>query len=329
MYIDRRTEILNALNEATRIMDNWIKGRQKGDSSILPDYVVAALKNAIVVCDGDVPRECREVCMQAQILGEELRAYLIQSEGKVNPNGSPVGSFWSPISKIVDLCSKCETPYVEQLESVKTLVEQKVSPDQIAFCIYGTRSANGGYIGPFVTPHGTADVGKINRAAKSEEDQEAVLGKDWYPPWKSNPFEQRRKDAAARVEAYRKLEEGPKRVTDPATVEELLNDGAYVQQIEKAKGVSRAEILAVADRIGIPAIDQPGWVNKTPAKTVPKTPEDAERLKSAIVQHMTSNPDDGSAEAVASLKEQGIETTSQQVAAIWKAHKDRQGKQQT
>lgn len=351
MLDDRQSAIVGATHEALRVTDNWIKGLQRGDSLVLADTVVMALRNMVIVCEsGSVPVECRELQTAIQRMAEELRQYAQAYDGKVNRDGSPVGSFWGAVRCLEEIVRKVDVPYVEQLESVCELRAQHVSDDQIAFHIYGHRNK-----GPFVTPNGTVDKRKLDEAAKSQEAQDAILGKGWYPPWKVSASSSRLEQSESRIKAYALLEKGPRRSLDPATIEQMLYDGCYVQQIEKWKDVSRDVVLAEAARLGITPVDAPGWSPKVlqrqaelpvPAEvaTPPEPPETSsseeqnplasidplynlsnadeltDNIRQAVVACITGNPTFGPAEVVADLA-QDFPVTTKHVDKIMKQMK--------
>lgn len=348
MYGDRQSEIVNATNEALRLCDNWIKSLQRGDAMALPEMIVMAFRNMVVVAEsGDVPDKCRDLNIAIGKLGEELRQYVMNYDGKVNPNGSPVGSFWNAVYGIEITVNKADTVYVEQLESIKELYEQKVSKDQIAFHIYGhtyRNPATGQFSskGPFVTEHGIVNTKLLDQAAQSLEAQELILGKDWYPPWKQNIQSNRQKETASRLQAFKTLSDGPKKNFDSRSIEQMLLEGCYVQQIEKYKGVSRNEVLDECERLGITPTNEPGWTAMKQVQQVkPTVPEHMQQLgqqnidkssgspseegfydessgnvKIAVIACMNGNPGYGPPEIVAELAQDGIATNNKQVAQI-------------
>lgn len=360
MFVDRQTEIINAVNEALRMTANWIRDLQKGDSLALPPMIVTALRNMVIVCEGGLPDDCRDLYVAVQKLAEELRQYIQQYDGKINPNGSPVGSFWNALSGVEGLINKVDAPYISQLESVKELREQKVSDDQIAFNIYGLRGK-----GPFVTRNGTVNKRLIDEACASLEAQDRILAiAGWeqiegafYPPWMTNVNTAKRAESADRMKALKALEEGPKANLDPATIKEMLEDGCYVQQIERGKNVTRNEVLEVAKEHGLVPVDEPGWTAKRPLKpsvrpTAPQTIEvdpnsDEESdpleqvlnapekkngrqktevpdlLRTAIVACIDGNPTFGTAEIMEFVEADGMDATPAQIAEVMKGQKKR------
>lgn len=273
-YENRRAIIVDSANEALRVTANWIRDLQKSDAMVLSEYVLMSMKNMIINCEGDVPDECRDLYMAIRRFSEEFHQYTHQYDGKVQQNGSPVGSFWAALSLVQQEAMKTDVQYVQQLESVQELRTQKVSDDQIANHIYGridkvSRKA----IGPFINSMGQVNKRLIDQAAKGIDEQNVILkAAGWpevdgsfYPPWQLQQNTSRHKEVEDRLRAYRILEEGPKQASDPRSIEEMLEDGCYVQIIEKYKRVTRNEVLDIAKRLNIEPQDQPGF-----AKVVPR-----------------------------------------------------------
>lgn len=345
----RTEEIVNACKEVIRQLENWMLEAQKQrlTTKRLPEHTVKAIEYAVAVChSGDTPSECQQLaCIAMPKLGEELRQYLLGQDGSAQPDGLAGPMFWKAAGNIKELLFTVETSEPEQLEPVHALLSQKVSHEQIAKYIYGFRGE-----GPFILKNGMVDYAAVDREAKYPG---SVIPKGWIHPSKKKMADDRQKGLGREMEVYRELEKGPKRYEDPQSVEEMLYAGAFIQQIEKGKNVSREHVLAVAGQLGLKAVDGPEY-RQTMNLKLPETKpleermaaaigepaapsplpgvtaeQDAQFINEQILSVHEGNPNMGSAEIVASLIEQGISVNSQKVAAVLRSYKHAEAKRQS
>lgn len=246
---DRLLEIKKTIDELIRRIETWLGTH---DQPVMPDTVVVAIKAAVMTMhQGDIPRCCQQLNTAVNRLHVEYLGYEGQEHGKYRPeNGSPGPSFWAAAQELAKARHGAEEPTIERLEPVKVLLTQGVSHEQIAQHIYGRRG-----VGPFIDQYGCSDYALIEREAANPG---SVVPENWVPPWHTQFIEQQKKKLEGQLKAFEVLETGRK-YEDPATVEELLAQGAFVQQIELVKGVSRAEILKIAKREGLKAVDGPSY----------------------------------------------------------------------
>ena len=318
--VNRVGEILKSVDEMIRRIEAWMKDPQGGP--VVPPGVQLVIENAAMVCGtGDIPESCRELATVAvPRFAEEFRGYEAREHGKYRAeNGAPGPGFWAAAKAVASARAGSEGPMRERVEPVAVLLRQGVSHDQIAFHIYGRRGA-----GPFVQSNGTADVMLIEKEAATPG---SVVPEDWVPDWQKQALDERKAVLASRLKAFDSLQTA-KKYDDPATVEELLRDGAFVQQIEKVKNVSRAEVLAVAAKAGLAAVDGPGYhpgVEEMSRNEVPKddvTDDTEDRVRSrAISLYTSSNGTKGAAEIAAELRQEGFEIHTNSVSALighWK-----------
>ena len=252
MSVEKRVaEILRAVDEMLRRITRWMGDPEGGP--VVPENVRLAIESTALTCEsGKIPACCRDLAIVAvPRLLEEFRAYNLREYGKVRlESGAPGPSFWGAVKAVVAVRAEAEAPVVERLEPVSVLLGQGVSYDQIARHIYGRRG-----VGPFIQHNGAPDVALIEKEAR---EPGSVIGSDWIPPWHEQSMELRRKEMASKLKSFDRLECATE-YDDPATVEEMLRDGAFVQQIQRAKGVTRDQVMAEARRIGIAAADGPGY----------------------------------------------------------------------
>ena len=332
--MSRMNDILAAVSECVRRIDHWLLNLRPGDRKVLTEDVALGIKIAAVTCaNGDIPEHCRELCTIAvPKLNEELHQYEREIDGKVQPDGSPSPAFWSAAKAVAVARMGADQIGVERLEPVALLLKQGVSPEQIAFHIYGFRGN-----GPFVQANGAVDTLLIEQEAAQPG---SVIKPDWIHPSKRQAVMAKREEAAKRLEAYDALEAGPKTDRDPSTIEGMLRDGCYVQQIEKYKGVSRDEILEVAKKHGLKAIDGPAYVpplamkpaaeligtqQAEPTEAFQAFTEEAEaqgeaEQSDAIVSLSQQYPDLGAPEIAAKYREGGGKIAAREVSRILARH---------
>ncbi|MFO1045349.1 MAG: hypothetical protein U0941_26520 [Planctomycetaceae bacterium] len=248
---NRGKEILRTVDEMLRRIQRWLNDPYGGP--IMPENVGLSIQAALQVCDaGNIPASCRDLATVAvPRLAEECRAYAQREHGKVRPeSGAPGPSFWASVKTVAKARAAAETPVIEKLEPVAVLLQQGVTHDQIARHIYGRRG-----VGPFLQVNGATNIALMEQEATQPG---SVIAADWVPPWHRELLDRRQQDLELQLSAYDQ-QELARHYDDPATVEEMLRDGAFVQQIERAKGTSRDEILEVARTIGVSPIDGPGY----------------------------------------------------------------------
>lgn len=252
----------------------------------LSEDVMLAIESAAIICEkGDVPESCREICtLIMPRLALELDKYQSGDDESRQPNGSPTPSFWVAARHLAKARIDADQTMSPVLEPVSFLLKSGVTHDQIAFHIYGHRGE-----GPFVSGNGIANVALIEQEAANPG---SVIPKDWVHPSKYAAVAAKKKELEAKLEAYKILEAGPKRNTDPATVEQMLQDGCYIQVIQKYKGVTREEVLKAAAKLGIEPKEQPGA-----AEVKPLVPQALQTLSEVEVDGVT--PTDGIKEASA------------------------------
>lgn len=247
---DRTAEILHAVDELIRRVALW-KDDPAGDAMV-PGDIATAIDGAVMICaDGDVPQMCRQLASEAvPAMYEANRRYEANEHGYFRPEtGAPDQPWWKAIIAVEQARLGAVAPVYESIEPVAVLRKQGVTDEQIALSIYGRRGE-----GPFVNSSGSVNYALIQK----EVDQPgSVIPEGWIPPWVDQALAESRKAVQNRLKSYAIIAEN-KRYEDPSTVEELLRDGAYVQQIMNVKHLTRKEVLAEADRLGVKAVDAPG-----------------------------------------------------------------------
>lgn len=310
----RITEILTAVDGCVRRIEGWMTAKPRKPE--IPAEVQAGITELdFIVSTGDLPESCREVATAVARLAEDLRRYTKREYGAIQGDGSPSPAFYASAKSLVAARQGAEAPIRERREPVAILIKQGVSYEQIAWHIYGHRSE-----GPFVQPNGAPDVALIEQEAATPG---SVIPADWLPPWEQDRAGKQKSEMAQRLKAFDTAING-RRIEDPASVEELLRDGAFVQQIERVKGVSRAEVLDVASRCGLVAKDGPGYTptasdiaTSLDASTDDEPPASVSEIEQLVIDaYAASNGEKGAPEIAAELRAAGHAVKSQQVSKI-------------
>lgn len=239
----RESQLLNSIDNYLRVHEAW---------SVSPDDFITeayedALNEAIDAAeDGDVPRNCRKVVFAMDKLAEEWDKF--QRNTTAN-SYKPQASFWRAV-EAVQAGRKAAAP-VERppMESVRTLIDQKVTHRQIAENIYGYKGQ-----GPFLK-NGAIQSHLIEQEA---ERPGSVIPKDWVHPMYLEKDEEERKlqeRRTRRARAAAEQSEAPRKPLEcPESIEDLLLERVSVAQICRMKGCEEAEVLNVARRLNVSTI---------------------------------------------------------------------------
>lgn len=318
--------ITKSVDELIRRIENWMRDDSPQASPIVPEDCALAIEATIItIREGDIPQCCQQLAIAVPRLGEEYRKYENRENGSVRPEtGAPGPAFWSAASAVAKARMGADAPLIERLEPVAMLIKQGVSPEQIGQHIYGRRG-----VGPFIMENRAVDLALIEQEAANPG---SVIPKDWIPPWHKALVENRQKELAGRLAAFDEARD-PRRYEDPGTVESMLRDGCYIQQIEVGKNVTRAQVLEVANELGIKAIDGPTYrpgiatVEVDANSDDSNPPEDAPTGATAnikalvIAEFERTSGESGAAEIARTLRDQGHQVHWRQVASTIQAYK--------
>lgn len=247
----RTAEVIRAVDEVLRRIERWLNDLRGGP--IVPEDIELAIRSSVLICDREeVPESIRDLAIVAvPRLAEELRGYRQLEHGKVRiEDGAPGPGFWAAAKALATTRFRIAEPRTEPLEPVSQLLRQGVTYEQIAHHIYGRRG-----VGPFVQPNGAVDKSLIDKEAK---EPGAVIPAEWIPPWHRSLQRQRESQFKQRLDGYESRRVA-RHYDDPATAEQMLRDGAFIQQVEVAKGMTREEVLQTALNLGLTAVDGPGY----------------------------------------------------------------------
>lgn len=327
-----------AADELIRRVSLWLQDPH-GEPTV-PHALSVQIESAAITCRevGDV---CPGVCVPLQSaiwrVQEEHRGYVTREPGKIRlENGAPGPGFWGALKAVILARVESEPSIIEVLEPVSVLLKQGVSYAQIGTQIYGR-----GGVGPFIQPTGDVNVALIEQEAK---EPGSVVPADWVPLWEIESLKRRKAAIRSPLDAFSAMETA-KKYDDPATVEELLREGAFVQQIERAKNVTREHVLEVASRIGVEAVDGPAYQpalryrssetgvgDNAPASDNGNDDNDEhdsdgddadrEALTELVIEmYQSSNNQKGAAEIATELRQTGQNITTRQVAAMIGHHR--------
>lgn len=247
----RVTQLLIVADEFLRRLLAWLQDPQGGP--MVPERVAVQMHATDQVCSepAKVPESCRALQTAISRVVEEYRGYLERELGRYRPeNGAPGPGFWAAMKAFAVARQQAEQPLLETLEPVGVLLQQGVTHAQIGQHIYGRRG-----VGPFLQANGDVNVPLIEQEAR---EPGSVIPPKWIPPWHTEAEARRRQLLSERLQLFSSMEV-QRSYDDPCTVEEMLQQGAFVQQIERAKGVSRDDVLEAARRMGVAAVDGPGY----------------------------------------------------------------------
>lgn len=326
--MNRKEQILLAVDNLIRVHDDW---ENDDRAPIVPtEAFEQALEDCVhIVCNGDIPTECREMNTAVSRLAVEWEDY--RNLERVNPNGTPHDSMWAAYREIVQARRGAIAPVPRTLESVAQLREQKVPDYQIAK-MYGTRDPSTGlhtptWIGPFFDENGRIRHDQIDKEHKKPG---SVLGKNWVHPDEISRVEKEKLELDTRLKRLESQQEqrDDSPYEDPASIADMLYEGAFPAQIAKTKKVSIREVLEVAKELEITPNDihaEETWEDQKKGREEKFTPEQEELIKNAIlIVHASDEKEEKSASDIAEAVMKTLElngVTPQKVAAVLREHK--------
>lgn len=352
--MSRKTDILAAVDTLKRVHDDWEADDQ---SPVQPTAELERAINATIrTCElGDVPFECRELVQAVDRMGKEWRLY---EAGQRTPDYRPVPAFWEALRGVWRARAGSSRPKARRPEPVSVLIAQKVSYQQIAQRIYGWFNAKlDRFEGPLLDENGNPDLELIH---KEEKEPGAVVPRDWIHPSERERVAEEEQAAQSSLDPSER--HGSIRTEDPASVEELLRQGAFPAQIARVKGISVNDVLAIADDLKItPAVMpnlaamraphepeltpeqdaslQPGWRAGSAGPLEDSDDEDDgdedlqgtdgpqmtdKQLTELIIGTAEQFPNLGSPDLVGKLRDLGAVVTVQKVSGVLRAHRQKQ-----
>lgn len=322
----RKSVIINAISQLKRTHDEW-----EGDSEAprVPTAALeAAIETAVDVCAvGDIPGDCRQLVNSMGLVAREWNRF---KDGAMTTDFRPLPAFWGELGAVFSLLRGVQAAPRRTREPVHVLLDQGVSEYQITHPMHGWLNLETErWEGPLLDEYGNTDFTKLYQ----ERDKPgSVIPADWIHPAE-----------AARIAEEEKQSRGhflsasqPVHDEDPATVEEMLRQGAYPEQVARAKNVSVDEVRSIARKNGIVINERPNLMDrgqdgnkKEPPVTTPgiDPPTDAageEFIKNTIIELHDSDDSLGSADIAAKISDQlGSKVSAQKVAGVIREHKKR------
>lgn len=329
---DRKTAILRSVDTMIAEHDAWANDPHSPEQPT--ERMELAIDAAILECSsGDVPSDCRQLVGAMSALSVRWDDY---RAGSWDGRQRPLPDFWRTFQGVMSARKGANKREYRRPEPVAELIRQKVGYEQIARFIYGD-----GQKGPFLQDGRI----RVDLILKEAEKPGSVIPEDWIHPDEIRREAEELKALNGRLNALQSRDE--KRTEDPATVEELLRQGAFPEQVARVKGVSLEEVRSIAAQCGIETNEMPNLSSlRSPyepelteeqdrgyqpraAETVPDDPDiaeqptlDDEAVNSLILESAEKFPDLGAAEIAAKLAgDLGVEVSGQKVAGVLRSRK--------
>lgn len=259
----RTTQITDAVELVKRVHDDWEADPQA--PAHLTESWEAAITNLVDTCEhGDIPAKCRALVRSVERFGVEWQAY---QSGDFGPGAAPKGSFWSALRDVFEELHGATSTAAKHIEPVHVLLAQMERDParfaHVAKC-YGRRVERrpGEWIwqGPFYDERGSVLEELIVKQAKFETNQdggEQVIPDDWVHPNEQDRVAGEDEALRERLDRLVERESATAAKVDPATIEELLREGQYVDVIARIKHTTEEEVRKVADGLGIEVAERP------------------------------------------------------------------------
>ena len=271
--MSRKDQMLRAVDQLMRVHDDWQSDEKA--PNVPTEAYEEALENCVaIVCNGDIPSECRELETTVSRLAMEWSDY--RNAVKMNANGTPFDSLWSAYHGMVLARKGAIAPVQRTLESVAKLMSEKVPNLQIAK-MYGARTRKSGLFdavweGVFFDESGRVQHDLLEQQAKfdkGEKGAKRVIPEDWIHPAEITRAQKESEDLDKRLKQLESQERQREDTSyeDPATIEELLSQGQFPATVAKIKRCSIEEVLEVSERIGVvpnDKDDEKTWAERHP-----------------------------------------------------------------
>lgn len=242
----RERILLDATDLFLQVHADWSATEQK---LITEQYEESVNDLLFTFASGDLPARCRQLAQAVALLGDEWTDF----EGYVTQfNPQPRDSFWAAVRAVQSARAGSVKPVRKRIEPVAMLVKQNVPLNQIALHIYGhLPPGSTKRVGPFLEN----GIPRHDLIYQEAEKPGSVLGENWVHP-----------EEIARLKAEedvhnRRLERLAERAKSsrpaPESVEELLRQKVYPQQIARMKHISVEDVYREAERLRMPATEMP------------------------------------------------------------------------
>jgi len=231
---DERLDLLfSAIEEVKAQHAEWVQS----DRPYITRGLDEAMGNlATLFAEGGIPAECRELEQLVRTLANEWKAWQADADIR-GATHLPDDSVWRAWELVEQSHDKATAPPIPRIESVKTLRDQGVSDNQICL-IYGWQDARGRY-----------EAWKI-------DEELAHPGKhttDWVDPVTKHRREvaeqQRQLAESIRQKRAEKVER--LNAVAPESLEELVQQGVFLEQICDMKRLTEAEVVEQCQAAGL------------------------------------------------------------------------------
>ncbi len=259
-FLQERTEqLLTAVDNLLRVHDDW-----EADETAPVQPTAAfeiAIGEAIAVGDeGDIPAQCRDLCVALQRLGVEWEKFV---NGLRTPDHRPIASFWGAFRDVIHSRAHSETKELKQPEPVSLLIEQKVPHNQIGRHIWGFQGK-----GPFINSLGQVDSTKILEEAK----EPGKYTKGWVHPEQIARQRDSQRELSRRLGNASRREQVNAKVVEKASIVEMLKEGQYPDVIARVKNVSLEAVLEEARVYSISPAVRPNLAAERSSRELPTVP---------------------------------------------------------
>lgn len=254
--MNRKQHMLASVDNLMRVHEAW-QADEKAD--VPTQKYEQAVEDCVgIVCNGDIPSDCRGVELSVSKLAMEWDLY--RKGEKINSNGTPLDSLWAAYRGVVSARRGAVTPTRRTLESVNKLMTEKVPHLQIAK-MYGIRGPkvdimDAVWVGPFFDEEGRVRHDLIEQQAafdRGEEGAVRVIEEGWEHPAETERVKRESAELDNRIQRL-EAEDEARDITpheDPATIEELLRQGQYPATVAKVKKCSLEEVMRISEQIGL------------------------------------------------------------------------------
>lgn len=273
MSVNRRDQLLNAVDHLVRVHDEWENDPQA------PVYPTARFEAAVNQLRedlerDDVPRNCLEL---ANAINHFLNEWDQYATGYSKAGGVPHASFWKAYRFLIAEREGIRIAAPKRPLPVKMLLSQGVSHNQIALHIYGHNGE-----GPFIQD------GQIESALilKEAEDPGSVIPADWIHPSERERLRIERESLDTRLgyidEQIADAPEEPLQTTDNV----IPNHSDEGDPPESDSGTGEVQDPKSGDEDADP----------------PKSEDDSELLNLALIEVESRNPGKSASELLKILK---------------------------
>ncbi|HTI49766.1 MAG TPA: hypothetical protein VL475_02400, partial [Planctomycetaceae bacterium] len=197
--------------------------------------------------------DCRNLVAAMAKLGGQWVKY---QNGLQTDDFRPLPDFWEAFRQMQTARQGSVARVKQTRESVELLRRDKQPDLQIAK-MYGKYNFDlKKWEGVFFTDRGVPNSALIDQ---EEKQPGSVLTADYVHPDDAEAMARSESDLERELQALESATQGPD--TDPATIEEMLREGAFPAQIARAKGVTVSDVLKVANELGITPNEKPNLSN--------------------------------------------------------------------